>query len=131
MRAVLLPLAASAGARRVPRERRVPRRGGRRTAQPPGTCCACPALRRLLLVNWLLSSSWDMHGFVVPVLGHERGISASAIGAILGLFAAAVAAVRLVMPLLAHRLREEQVLAARCCAPPRCSASTRSCTPPG
>jgi MFS family permease len=69
-----------------------------------------PALRRLLLVNWLLSASWDVHSFVLPVLGHERGMSASAIGAILGLFAAAVAAIRLVVPLLAHRLREEQVL---------------------
>jgi MFS family permease len=67
-------------------------------------------LRRLLLVNWLLSASWDMHGFVLPVLGHERGMSASAIGSILGLFAAAVAAVRLLVPVLAHRLRESQVL---------------------
>ena len=69
-----------------------------------------PQLRRLLLVNWLLSASWDVHSFVLPVLGHERGMSASAIGAILGLFAAAVAAVRLVVPALAHRLREERVL---------------------
>jgi MFS family permease len=65
-----------------------------------------PAMRRLLLVNWLLSSCWDVHTFVVPVLGHERGFSASVIGAILGSFAVAAACVRLVMPLLAARLKE-------------------------
>jgi MFS family permease len=44
------------------------------------------------------------------VLGHERGFSASAIGAILGLFAAAVTAVRVLIPWLAHRLHESTVL---------------------
>jgi len=69
-----------------------------------------PGFTRLLLVNWLLSSSWDVHSFLVPLLGHERGISASAIGVILGVFATSVAAVRLAIPLLAHRLRESDVL---------------------
>jgi MFS family permease len=70
-----------------------------------------PGLRRLLLVNWLISSSWDVHAFVVPILGHERGFSASAIGLVLGVFAISVAAIRLVIPGLAHRLRESTVLA--------------------
>ena len=70
-----------------------------------------PGLRRLLLVNWLISSSWDVHSFVVPILGHERGFSASAIGWVLGAFALSVALVRLVIPSLAHRLRESTVLA--------------------
>lgn len=65
-----------------------------------------PTMRRLLLVNWLLSSCWDVHTFVVPVLGHERGFSASVIGAILGAFAVAAACVRVLMPLLAAHLRE-------------------------
>jgi MFS family permease len=69
-----------------------------------------PGFTRLLLVNWLLSSSWDVHSFLVPILGHERGFSASAIGLILGIFATAVAGVRLAIPLLAHRLRESHVL---------------------
>ncbi len=66
--------------------------------------------RRLMLVNWFLSSCWDVHTFVVPVLGFERGISASVIGTILGAFALAAAAIRLVMPLLAAHLREWKVL---------------------
>jgi MFS family permease len=70
-----------------------------------------PAFRRLLLVNWLLSSCWDVHTFVVPVLGHERGISASVIGSILGGFAVAAATIRVLMPLMAAQLREWVVIA--------------------
>ncbi len=69
-----------------------------------------PLMRRLLLVNWLLSGCWDVHTFVVPVLGHERGFSASVIGTILGAFAVAAAAVRVLMPLLAAHLREWAVV---------------------
>ena len=42
----------------------------------------------------------------MPVLGHERGLSASVIGTILGLFAFAAAAIRVVLPMLAARVRE-------------------------
>lgn len=71
-----------------------------------------PLFCRLMLVNWLLSSAWDVHTFVVPVLGHERGLSASVIGTILGVFAAAAAAVRVLLPLIAARVREWAVIAA-------------------
>ncbi|MCW5238950.1 MFS transporter [Verminephrobacter eiseniae] len=67
--------------------------------------------RRLLLVNWILASCWDVHTFVVPLLGHERGMSASVIGSILGAFAMAAAVIRLLMPLVAERLRERVVVA--------------------
>ena len=70
-----------------------------------------PMFRRLMLVNWFLSSCWDVHTFVVPVLGFERGLSASSIGSILGAFALAAAAVRLALPVLAAHLREWKVLA--------------------
>ncbi len=70
-----------------------------------------PVFRRLMLVNWCLSSCWDVHTFVVPVLGFERGISASVIGSILGAFALAAAAIRMVMPLMAAHLKEWKVLA--------------------
>jgi MFS family permease len=69
-----------------------------------------PAMRRLLLVNWVLASCWDVHTFVVPVLGHERAFSASVIGTILGGFAIAAAAVRVAMPLVASHLKEWVVL---------------------
>jgi MFS family permease len=69
-----------------------------------------PLMRRLMLVNWLLSSCWDVHTFVVPVLGHERGFSASVIGAILGAFAIAATLVRLVLPFVASHVREWAVV---------------------
>ncbi len=69
-----------------------------------------PLMRKLLLVNWFLSSCWDVHTFVLPVLGHERGFSASVIGTILGSFAVAAAAVRTLLPLVAAHLREWAVV---------------------
>jgi predicted MFS family arabinose efflux permease len=71
-----------------------------------------PPLRRLLLVNWFLSSCWDVHTFVVPILGHERGVSASAIGTILGVFALCATGTRLLLPIVANRFHEWQIITA-------------------
>jgi len=106
---MLLPLATGWWARQVPVEVRSA------AVVPPGKRTAwglfsMPGMRRLLLVNFLMSASWDLHAFTVPILGHERGFSASAIGLILGAFAASVAGVRFAIPFLSHRLREWQVL---------------------
>ncbi len=69
-----------------------------------------PMFRRLMLVNWFLSSCWDVHTFMVPVIGHERGVSASAIGAVLGVFALSAATIRLVLPAIAARFPEWKIL---------------------
>lgn len=69
-----------------------------------------PGMKRLLVVNWLLSMCWDVHSFAVPILGHERGYSATTIGMILGTFTLSVSVVRLFIPLIAHRLDEIQVV---------------------
>ncbi|MEO7335137.1 MAG: MFS transporter [Caldimonas sp.] len=106
---ILLPLTGLWWARMVPVEVRPAAERVRRTGGSWDLLMA-PGLRRLLFVNWLLSSSWDVHAFLVPILGHERGFSASAIGLVLGVFATFVALVRLVIPALAHRLRESRVL---------------------
>lgn len=118
----LMPVAALVWARAVPRERpaAAPVAAGPADAAGapppharPSTWALLrePALRRLLALNWLVSASWDVHAFALPVLGHERGLSASAIGLVLGMFALSVAGVRVVIPVLAHRLREATVLA--------------------
>jgi MFS family permease len=106
-----LPLFGLWWARQVPVER-PPARPAGQPGRSAWDLLRTPGLRRLLLVNWLLSASWDVHTFVVPILGHERHFSASAIGLVLGLFAAAVALVRLAIPVLAQRLSESQVLVA-------------------
>jgi MFS family permease len=106
----LLPLASLVWARRVPADAPPAAATPRAERRRAWDLLEAPGFTRLLLVNWLLSSSWDVHSFLVPILGHERGFSASAIGLVLGVFATAVTAVRLVIPFLAHRLREGRVL---------------------
>jgi MFS family permease len=105
----LLPVVSVAFARLVPQDAAPapPAEGPRPAAWE---LFSIPTLPRLLLINWFMSTGWDVHSFVVPVLGHERGMSASAIGMVLGVFAVAVTSVRLIIPLLAHRLSERQVL---------------------
>lgn len=103
-----LPLLSLWVAALVPHE--TPANSAQTERRPAWDLLATPALRRLLLVNWFMSASWDVHSFLVPVLGHERGFSASAIGSVLGVFALAVTSVRLVLPVLAHRLGETEVL---------------------
>ncbi len=71
-----------------------------------------PGMRRLLVVNWLLSMCWDVHLFAVPVLGHERGFNAGTMGLILGCFTATVTLVRAFIPFIASRLEEVTALRA-------------------
>jgi MFS family permease len=105
-----LPWASLVVSRAVPRESASLAPAGPR--RPATDLLAGAAVRRLLFVSWLMSASWDLHSFLVPVLGEQRGFSASAIGAILATFAAAVTTVRFVIPVLAHRLSERAVLMA-------------------
>lgn len=68
-------------------------------------------LRRLFFINWLIAACWDAHAFALPLLGHERGLSASAIGAVLASYAVMSAAVRLIIPALAERLQTRALVA--------------------
>ena len=70
------------------------------------------AFRHLLLINWLLASCWDVHTFLVPVIGNERGFSATVIGSILGGFAIAATAIRMAMPWVSAHLKEGKVIGA-------------------
>lgn len=69
-----------------------------------------PAFRRLMLINWLYASCWDVHIFLVPVIGHEKGLSATVIGSLLASFALAATLVNLVIPWMASRLHEGRVV---------------------
>lgn len=109
--AACLPLLAWALAQRVPR------------AVPPPHAAHASAgrggawdllrsapLRNLVLVNLAMSSCWDSHSFAVPVLGHGRGLSASAIGLVLGSFAVAATLVRLGISRWSDHLNERTAL---------------------
>jgi MFS family permease len=69
-----------------------------------------PGIKRLFCINLLLATCWDVHAFAVPILGHERGFSASTIGLILGTFTLSVSVVRLLLPGFLHRLHEVAVI---------------------
>jgi len=60
-------------------------------------------LRRALITSAIVLTGTDLFQFYMPIYGHAVGLSASAIGMILGTFAVAAFVVRLVMPrLVAH-----------------------------
>ncbi len=69
-----------------------------------------PDLRRVMIVTSLISMSWDLQTFVIPVHGIHVGLSASQIGLVLGCFALATFAIRLAMPRLSRRYSEWHVL---------------------
>ncbi|MFG6415347.1 MFS transporter [Roseateles sp. DC23W] len=107
--ATLLPLLAWALARKVPRNPpKVYTKSFRERAA--WDLFRLPAYRRLLLVNLALSAGWDAHSFVVPVVGHARGLSASSIGLVLGSFALAATVVRLAIVRFADNIDEAKAL---------------------
>jgi MFS family permease len=71
-----------------------------------------PGFRLVFVVSGALSMTWDLFAFVIPIHGSQIGLTASTIGVILGAFGAAVFVVRLLLPLVAHRLDEWRVLIA-------------------
>ena len=69
-----------------------------------------PEMRRVLIVSSMLSMAWDLFGFVTPIYGSRIGLSASAIGMILGAFGAGIFVVRVMLPLFALHVREWAML---------------------
>jgi len=109
----LMPLVAIWAASRVPRVASSHFAAGPvRVQRPAVELLRLPVLRNLLLVNVVMAASWDAHSFTVPVVGHARDLSASAIGLILGSFAVAATLVRLAISTFAQRVDEQKVLRA-------------------
>lgn len=69
-------------------------------------------LRRVFIVTGLLASAWDLFVFVMPIYGTSIGLNATTIGLILGSFAAATFAIRVVLPWLQARVREWPLITA-------------------
>ena len=70
-----------------------------------------PILRRQILITGLLMSAWELYLFYVPIYGHGLGLSASTIGLIVAVFAAATFVVRFALPSITARWGVERVLA--------------------
>jgi MFS family permease len=109
----LLPLAAAWAASRVPRLSPAARVHDATAARASAfDLLRMPVLRNLLLVNVAMAASWDAHSFTVPVVGHAREMSASAIGLVLGAFSIASTVVRIGISSFAQRLDERRALGA-------------------
>ena len=72
-------------------------------------------LRRVFLVSGLLATAWDLFTFVMPIYGTAIGLSATTIGLILGSFAAATFAVRVMLPWIQRRIHEWPLITVTFC----------------
>lgn len=69
-----------------------------------------PRLLRIYLLAMVVSMSYDGFAFMTPVLGHERGFTATGIGMIMSSFAVGTFAVRALLPWLSRRLVEWRLM---------------------
>jgi predicted MFS family arabinose efflux permease len=53
-------------------------------ARNPFDLLRYPAVRNVLIVSGMISMSWDLQQFLIPVYGTSIGLSASQIGLVLG-----------------------------------------------
>ena len=67
-------------------------------------------LRRTLITSAIILTGTDLFQFYMPIYGHAAGLSASAIGMILGTFAVAAFVVRLGMPTMVKRVGADALL---------------------
>ncbi len=70
-----------------------------------------PELRKVLVNSALVVSGWDLYLFYMPIYGDSIGLSASHIGTILGVFAAATLVMRFSLPFLTAHYSARDVLA--------------------
>ncbi len=88
--------------------------GGAQDAKPAGSVrelLSESGLWRALAVSSLVVTGFDLFQIYIPVYGHGIGLSASAIGIILGMCSLAAFAVRIILPALISRLTAERLLA--------------------
>ncbi|MBL8311355.1 MAG: MFS transporter [Burkholderiales bacterium] len=85
-----------------------------RRETPPGNgareLLAMPSVRNTLISASFITVGWDLYGFMVPVLGSELMLTATQIGSVMSVFAAAVFAIRFFMARLTHRYGEVGVM---------------------
>lgn len=69
-----------------------------------------PVLRNTFIASGIISSAWDLFQFYLPVYGYTIGLSATAIGTVLGVFALATFAIRIILPRLITISTEAAIL---------------------
>ena len=69
-----------------------------------------PSLRATFIAGGIIGSAQDLFQFYMPVYGHAVGLSASAIGTVLGMVALAAFVIRAIVPRLVKKLSEATIL---------------------
>ena len=69
-----------------------------------------PSVRLTIIAAGVVGSAQDLFQFYLPIYAHSLGLSASAIGTILGLVFAAAFVIRGLLPFLVKRLGERKIL---------------------
>ena len=69
-----------------------------------------PSLRITMIAAGIVGSAQDLFQFYMPIYGHSIGLSASAIGTILGVCSLAAFVIRSILPFLAKKASEAQIL---------------------
>ncbi len=69
-----------------------------------------PDLRTTLIAGSIITSAWDLFQFYLPIYGYSVGLSASAIGTILGMVSVATFVIRGILPWLVKKRTEPQIL---------------------
>jgi predicted MFS family arabinose efflux permease len=69
-----------------------------------------PSLRVTIIAAGIVGSAQDLFQFYMPIYGHSIGLSASAIGTILGVCSLAAFVIRSILPFLAKKASEAQIL---------------------
>lgn len=85
------------------------------TAPPPADArvldlVRSPSLRAVFIASGLMSMSWDLFTFMVPIYGSRLGLSASTIGIIMGCFGIATFVIRAAIPWMSRAFTEWQLL---------------------
>jgi MFS family permease len=104
-----MPLLALLGVFKIGKEE-TPKVIKRQTTRDAFRLLKIADFRKLLLINIVTSSCWDVHMFVVPVIGHERDLSASSVGLVLGAFSVASTLIRFLIARWSERFDERKVL---------------------
>ena len=92
----------------------LPTKGGKhKDAGPHGSVLELwrmPSLRITMIAAGIIGSAQDLFQFYMPIYGHSVGLSASAIGTILGVCSLAAFVIRSILPFLAKKATEAQIL---------------------
>lgn len=76
-----------------------------------GAMLAVPGVKKVLATSSLLNTGQDLYQFYMPVYAHSLGMAASTIGLILAMNSTAAFVVRMALPRLVARFKEEKLLA--------------------